>query len=137
MNNTSEPLPVNVGGQWTIDKLDILEEYLNAYTTALKNQPFRLMYIDAFAGTGEISVRREDKDVRAFIEGSARRAIKIADKPFDRLVFVEKDPQRFARLDSLRKENPGRDIQTENVDANSYLRYMREDWREWQGSALS
>ena len=53
VNNTSEPLSVNVGGKWTIDKLDILERYLDAYTTALKNQPFKLMYIDAFAGTGE------------------------------------------------------------------------------------
>ena len=126
-------MSVNVGGKWTIEKLDILEKYLNAYTTALKNQPFKLMYIDAFAGTGEINLLHEDEDAQAFIEGSARRAIKIADKPFDRLIFVEKDPQRFARLDSLRKENPGRVIETENVDANSYLRYMREDWREWRG----
>ena len=36
------------GGPWTEDKLDILEGYLDSYTTALKNQPFRLVYIDAF-----------------------------------------------------------------------------------------
>ncbi len=35
-----------------MEKLRILERYLDAYTTALKNQPFKLMYIDAFAGTG-------------------------------------------------------------------------------------
>ena len=52
------------------------------------------------------------------------------------MVFVEKDPQRFARLDSLRKENPGRIIETENVNANSYLRNMREDWRSWRGVLL-
>ena len=77
MNNTSEPLSVNVGGKWTIEKLDILERYLDAYTTALKNQPFKLMYIDAFAGTGEISLRKEDEDARYFIEGSARRALRL------------------------------------------------------------
>ena len=136
VSKASEPSSGDFGGQWTIEKLDILERYLDAYTTALKNQPFRLMYIDAFAGTGEISLRQEDEDVREFIEGSARRAIKIAGKPFDRLVFVEKDPQRFARLDSLRKENPGRIIETENVNANSYLRNMREDWRSWRGVLL-
>ena len=78
MSKASEPSSGDFGGQWTIEKLDILERYLDAYTTALKNQPFRLMYIDAFAGTGEISLRQEDEDVREFIEGSARRAIKIA-----------------------------------------------------------
>jgi len=38
------------GGPWTLEKLGILESYLNAYTTALKSQPVRPMYIDAFAG---------------------------------------------------------------------------------------
>ena len=138
MNNTSEPLSVNVGGKWTIEKLDILEEYLKAYTTALKKQPsefrpFKLMYIDAFAGTGEISLRHEDEDARAFIEGSARRALKITDKPFDRLVFVENDNQRYARLESLRADNLNRDIQTVNADANSYLRNLRADWNSWRG----
>lgn len=133
MNKDSSPSSGEFGGQWTIEKLDILEEYLNAYTTALKHQPFKLMYIDAFAGTGEINLLHEDEDAQAFVEGSARRALRITDKPFDRLVFVEKDPHRFARLDSLRKENPGRVIETENVNANSYLRNMREDWRSWRG----
>ena len=36
------------GGLWTIEKLEILECYLDAYTTALKNKPFGLLYIDAF-----------------------------------------------------------------------------------------
>ena len=38
------------GGGWTEQKLEILEAYLNAYTTALKKIPFDLVYIDAFAG---------------------------------------------------------------------------------------
>ena len=37
-----------------MQKLGILEAYLDAYTTALKNQPFELVYVDAFAGTGRI-----------------------------------------------------------------------------------
>ena len=121
MNEVSKLPSSDFGGQWTIEKLEILEKYLNAYTTALKKQSFKLMYIDAFAGTGEIALRHEDEDARAFIEGSARLALKIADKPFDRLIFVEKDPQRYARLESLRKENQGRVIETENVNANSFL----------------
>ncbi len=138
MNNASNPSSGEFGGQWTIDKLDILEKYLNAYTTALKKKPtefnpFKLVYIDAFAGTGEISLRNEDEDAREFIEGSARRALKITDKPFDRLVFVEKDPQRYARLEALREENLNRDIWTANADANAYLRNLRADWKSWRG----
>ncbi len=119
------------GGSWTIKKLDILEEYLNAYTTALKNQPFKLMYIDAFAGSGHISLRREDEDAREFYEGSAARAIKIEDKPFDRLTFVEKDTERYQKLEELRKDNLGRDIRTENAEANTFLRNaLQGDWQE-------
>ena len=126
VNKASNPSSGNFGGQWTIDKLNILEEYLDFYTTALKNQPFKLMYLDVFAGNGEISLR--DEDAQAFIEGSAKRAINITDKPFDRLIFVEKDSQRYTRLKSLRKENLNRDIQIKNADANFFLRNLRENW---------
>lgn len=121
------------GGPPTIEKLDIVKEYLNAYTTALKNQPFKLMYIDAFAGTGDINLRQEDPDVRVFIEGSARRAIKIKDKQFDRLIFIEKDLEKYGKLLRLKRENVHRDIQVENSDANSFLQDMRKDWRKWRG----
>ena len=124
MNKALNPSSGGFGGHWTVEKLNILEKYLNAYTNALKNQPFKLLYIDAFAGTG---------DVRDSITGSARRAIEITDKPFDRLIFVEKDPQRYNRLKSLREENPSRNIRTENTDANSFLKNLQEDWRLWRG----
>ena len=40
------------GGDWTAEKLERLRKYLIAYQQALKNQPFTLCYIDAFAGAG-------------------------------------------------------------------------------------
>ena len=43
------------GGEWTKEKLKVIGSYLSAYTTALKNQPFSKLYIDAFAGTGYFS----------------------------------------------------------------------------------
>ena len=57
MKNNHQSLAVT----WTLEKLDILESYLNAYTTALKEKPskknpFKLMYSDAFAGTGLIEL---------------------------------------------------------------------------------
>ena len=35
------------GGNWTVEKLDILSDYLDFYLTALKNQKFKKIYIDA------------------------------------------------------------------------------------------
>ena len=122
------------GGKWTIDKLNSLENYLNAYTTALKSQHFKLMYIDAFAGTGKIEIPREIiNDVSGFISGSAERALKITDKPFDKLIFVESDTKRCLELDKLRQENLNRKILIENADANSFLVNLDFDWRSWRG----
>jgi len=45
------------GGPWTLIKLDVVEAYLNFYFTAMRNQPFKFCYIDAFAGEGEVDVR--------------------------------------------------------------------------------
>ena len=50
----NKPQTKGYGGQWTFEKLKILENYLDCYTTALKSQPFKLVYIDAFAGSGYI-----------------------------------------------------------------------------------
>ena len=39
------------GGQWTQEKLQILRQYLDAYTTAMNQNTFRLTYVDGFAGS--------------------------------------------------------------------------------------
>ena len=116
-----------------MEKLDILESYLDAYTTALKNQPFKLMYIDAFAGTGDISPRLDDDDARSLIAGSAQRAMAVKDKPFDRLIFVEEDAHRYNQLTAIWRSNTDRDIRVLNWDANRFLRSLEEDWRAWRG----
>ena len=50
MERRVEERPQSFGSDWTSDKLQILRAYLDAYTTAMKNQPFTLIYVDAFAG---------------------------------------------------------------------------------------
>ena len=47
--------------------------------------------------------------------------MEITDKPFDRLIFIEKDPQRFELLRKLQEEFPGRDISVLNEDAEKAL----------------
>ena len=112
------------GGRWTTEKLDILERYLNSYTTALKNQPFRLVYIDAFAGSGEINIGEDgvsEFDSDSFVTGSTERALRVLDRPFDQLVFVEKQTDSYDKLVELKARHPDRLIDVEQDDANTFL----------------
>jgi len=132
------------GGDWTQDKVDRLRQYLSAYTIALKNQPFELVYIDAFAGTGYRERRRSgersgllfpelaDEEPQRFFDGSPRIALR-ADPPFGRFVFVEKSEQRYGELLSLREEFPALADRMTFVlgDCNEYLQRMCADW-DWR-----
>ena len=60
-------------------------------------------------------------DFRELHKGSPRIALGITNKPFDRLIFIEKDPQRFELLRKLQEEFPGRDIDVLNEDAEKAL----------------
>ncbi len=71
------------GNSWTKEKLDLIDKYLNAYTIALKNMPFKKIYIDAFAGTGEIETNGGE-----FLSGSTKRALSTT-VPFDHYYFIE------------------------------------------------
>ena len=133
MTSRDEVKSTAFGGLWTREKLDILENYLDAYTTALKEQPFKLLYIDAFAGTGLIRLQSDDDDARKFVRGSAERASRIENKSFDRLIFVEKDPDRCVQLEKMCEMHPGRDIVIRNSEANVCLSSLHEDWTEWRG----
>ena len=132
LDQVAEPR-TRYGGSWTIEKLEILEKYLDAYTRALKNKPFYLMYIDAFAGTGYVELIQEDSDATDFMRGSAARAAHVRDKQFDRLIFVENDPRRCEELEALREEHRDRDIRIENADANAFLNNFRQNWSQWRG----
>ncbi|MDE2795218.1 MAG: three-Cys-motif partner protein TcmP [Gemmatimonadota bacterium] len=128
------------GGDWTREKLRILEEYLDSYTTALKNMSFQLVYVDAFAGTGRIirdsgpGYETDENDSRSLILGSAGRALRVNDRAFDRLVFVEKDDARYRQLRELCDRHPNRNTQPLRGDANTFLRDLREsEYGNWRG----
>ena len=126
------------GGNWTRDKLRILENYLKAYTTALKKQPFRLWYVDAFAGIGyvnldsgnvaqsRLSISEEgwDSDTANILKGSARLAIEVDDRPFDEFIFIEQNFDYAIELSKLKQEFSGRSIRIVPDDANRFL----PDW---------
>jgi len=141
---SSEKTGLLFGGDWTEQKLKILADYLSAYNTALKNQPFTRVYVDAFAGTGYREKRQkefglldlfqesQDDESGRFLTGSAKRALG-AKPPFDRYIFVESDPNNVRSLENLKEEHKDRAKAIEIVqgDANDFVRdyCRREDWR--------
>ena len=134
------------GGGWTEEKLDLLTKYLNAYVTIFAKNPqarfFHTVYVDAFAGAGYI--RRPQKDTsqidlfddlaadetQEFIKGSAVRALEL-EPGFGEYLFIERDPDRFRELETLREKYPDRSISVKNVEANEYLRRWcaETDWK--------
>ena len=132
MTTGGQYLGQEFGGEWTRLKLDILREYLNAYTTALKKL-FSLVYIDAFAGNGEVSIQTSDPQLRETIDGSAKIAIDITDKQFDRIVLVEQNAGNCEALNLLKAQTLGRDIWVENKDSNSYLQELLKNTASWSG----
>lgn len=92
MKNDIQPTQ-QFGGNWTEEKLNIFTGYLTAYLTALQNQKFGKIYIDAFAGTGEIVTRDGEQQ----LVGSAKRALS-ASIEFDRYYFIEQNKKKAAEL---------------------------------------
>lgn len=138
------PFPVGegqhqFGGDWTEAKLAVLRGYLSAYTTALKNKPFRLGYIDAFAGTGYRTERSGESpsvgdllfpDLAAappqeLLDGSARIALE-SDPPFDGYVFIERNRARCRALEDLKEAFPAKAsmIHVRQGEANREVRKL-------------
>lgn len=145
---TSDGKAHRFGGDWTSAKLVVLAKYLSAYTTALKNQRFTKAYIDAFAGTGYRTMKRErDEGAQSanllfpdlaeaapqeLLDGSARLALKTQPR-FDRYVFIERDAARCSQLDRLRAEFPelATDIRVEQGEANAEIQKLcSKNWRD-------
>ncbi|MFA9459401.1 three-Cys-motif partner protein TcmP [Thiohalorhabdus methylotrophus] len=104
------------GGAWTLLKLGALEDYLHGFTTALKKQKFKLLYIDAFAGSGAVKTKYGDpKEAK----GSAQVA--LDNGGFDYYFFIESDEERYEGLRSIRKEHSDKKIAVQLGDANSVL----------------
>jgi three-Cys-motif partner protein len=107
--------PPDAVGPWAKEKLDALERYLDYYTKVLKNQRWRTIYVDAYAGAGRAQLRvpvREaaplleeepEPELADLINGSPRVALDIAN-PFTRYVLIEPDPSRAAQLEALRAQ---------------------------------
>lgn len=112
------------GGDWTAKKLNIFTSYLDAYLIALQNQKFKKIYIDAFAGTGEI----ETSDGEAYLAGSAKRALS-AEKRFDYYYFIESDESKASELEHM--------IDTEFPHLKRFTTVYRGDANEKLGKIIN
>ena len=117
--NTNSELTHAFGGDWTRRKHEILRRYLNAYTTALKKQPFELVYVDSHAGGG-IWVSDEDEEM----DGSPLIALKTVDCEFAELYLNDADAQKVLELEGrVRGLFPARrGVSYSSRDADDFLR---------------
>ena len=117
------------GGEWTKQKLNVLQDYLSFYMTALKNMPFKKIYIDCFAGSGEIEFSNETK-----IEGSTIMALNL-DNKFDEYYFIEKNKKNYHELEKIKEKYPKLNIHIYNEDCNDALPKIinKIDWRFSRG----
>lgn len=113
------------GGTWTQAKLDVLGNYLRAYTIALKNAPFSLHYIDAFAGTGMYRAKSANT---IDLKGSA--SIALSTPGFSRYTFIDKKLGHAKALKALADAHPAQRVEVFHGDANAAISDLctREDW---------
>ena len=137
---TQENLEHRFGGAWTEIKLELLQGYLHFYTQALKNKPFKnkpfkLLYIDAFAGTGDrtVSGNQPGLFVSERMKGSARIALEL-ERPFDRYVFIEQNSRRFQALETLRRQYLRHQVEFLRGEANVALQNLctQVPWPEYR-----
>lgn len=124
-------------------KLGVIEEYLKMYKNALKNTYFQTIYIDGFAGSGEIPLDEQKGDLfteeyQTVIAGSADRAFNVI-PPFDRYFFIDKREKCIQAL----KNKFGDNLRTDRItyltgDANEKIQNIctTEQWRSQRGVIL-
>lgn len=130
------------GGVSTELKLSVVENYLKAFTTALRRRFDQLWYIDAFAGTGSRTVRLAATEGNLIeppaaerveqLRGSARIALDIH-PAFDRCIFIDQDPSHCDALRALAAERTSRTIEVLDGDANARLQEILQS-RTWGGT---
>ena len=112
------------GGLWTRKKLEVLEKYLEFYSTALKNMPFILHYVDAFAGTGTQDTKvTEDQEEMLPLEdfqGSVRTALDV-NPGFQQYHFNDLNPEHISSLEKIRQKYTHKTIHITQKDANVFV----------------
>lgn len=123
----------NFGGNWTYQKIKIIEDYAKAYLEIMKNRPYwKLLYFDGFAGSGEIRIDGS-LDSR-IIEGAARKIVSIKEpKMFDICYFVELNKQKAKNLQDSVHQIRKAGVYVVEGDCNRKLQDMAKFLRSEKG----
>lgn len=124
-------------------KLEVIGQYLAMYQRALSRTNLSTIYIDGFAGSGEVPISDQvdhlfDKEVQTVIAGSADRALNV-EPPFGKYVFVDKRRKCVDALKTRFRNSPYKDrIEYCVGDANEHVQAIcqRENWRAQRGVVL-
>jgi three-Cys-motif partner protein len=54
------------GGYWTQVKLERVRQYLSAFVEEMEDQPYKTVYVDAFAGSGIVTMPKPEKQEGGF-----------------------------------------------------------------------
>lgn len=97
------------GSDHTNRKLETVQKYLFAFTTALKRQNFTLHYVDVCAGSGASSPKSEDNqglllEADEITVGSAVRALEVS-PAFDRYLFNDLKHSNVKSLQAIVDSN--------------------------------
>lgn len=101
-------------GYWSELKLEIIQNYAQAYSTILSKQRLKHVYIDGFSGAGK-HISKGTGDV---IAGSPLNAVHL-DPPFEEYFLVDLDGDKVEHLRSLVGDQPH--IQVLQGDCNRVL----------------
>ncbi|MGH9127473.1 MAG: three-Cys-motif partner protein TcmP [Acidimicrobiales bacterium] len=113
-------------GFWTRYKLELLQRYLDAFTTTTKNRCVKRVYLDLFGGEPE----NVDRDTQNPIDGSARIALSIENPLFTHLRFFELEANATKLRQALTNEFPARDWIVYPGDSNDTIHQALTDLRE-------
>jgi len=125
------------GGPWTQIKLDLLGRYLASFNQALQyrplpSQPFKRIYIDAFAGTGECEIKTDEQTVET-VEGSAKIALQTT-PAFDQVHLIDLNQAHVHELTKL-ATGYGNRVRVHHDDANlAIIKILRMlNWDQCRG----
>jgi three-Cys-motif partner protein len=135
------------GGLWTEQKLEAFEKYVKAYLTIMNTNrdkfDWKLVYFDAFAGSGSRESTQENnlaislfditEEEKTIYRGSAERVVNIGMRGFDYYYFIESNENSKSELEN--KLNPlnaakNFDLRYRVGDANEYLIKLAETMKK-------
>lgn len=113
------------GGDWTIVKLVVNNRYSSAFTGILRDKPrpewrFTLWYFDGLAGSGEVHIK-DGKFAGRTVKGSARLALEVEDRRFDKIRLVDSKQANVTDLEQLISKYPARDAKVTKGDVNNLV----------------